>query len=153
MGTNGLTIVRPVQFGTQCVTNWESEIEKPHIAQVGDVEALAELCRELGSEGFEQTCAVVGALAAALLLFDDFASDIPVRLHHATLTAERAARRASTSTARMHANVSEVVGIRSSLIVLVLAERRILYHPRERTPGRQRGYLLVWSLLIQRVLS
>src|SRR5690554_1818050 len=36
-------VVRPTQFGTQCVSFWERLIEPTHIAKVGNVEAFSKL--------------------------------------------------------------------------------------------------------------
>ena len=110
------TIVRPTQFGTHCVPNWKKTVKLPHKAQVSGIEALPEFCRELRGEGFEAAGAVVGAVAAALFLFYDFATDLPVRLHHRRIDGRSAVRRASTRTARIRTKVSAVIRIRSSLI-------------------------------------
>jgi hypothetical protein len=72
----------PGQFATQCVTNWVGHEERPHVAEVGLVEALAELRLKTPGESFQNPHAVAGPLFSRLLIFDDDAADFPVRVDH-----------------------------------------------------------------------
>ena len=39
-------VMGPAQFGTQCVLNWEREVESPHIAQIADIEPSSKFLRK-----------------------------------------------------------------------------------------------------------
>ncbi|MOA15545.1 hypothetical protein D3C78_1357060 [compost metagenome] len=74
-------VVRPAQFVTQCVTNREGLVEQAHIAQVGGVEALAELGAQFPGQGRQQLLAIGCTSLAALLELDDMPADLPAGLH------------------------------------------------------------------------
>ena len=75
-------VMGPGQFATQCVTNLVGQEERPHVAEVGPVVALAELRREAFGEPVQNPLAVVGPSLARLLLLDDDPADFPVGLDH-----------------------------------------------------------------------
>ena len=67
----------PGQFATQCVTNRVGQEERPHIAEVGRVVALAELRLETLGEPLQDPLPVTGPLLSGLLVFDNDAADFP----------------------------------------------------------------------------
>ena len=56
----------PGQFATQCVTNRVGHEERPHVAEVGRVVALAELGLETLGEPFQDSLAVARPSASRL---------------------------------------------------------------------------------------
>ena len=73
--------MRPCQFGTQRVPNWECRVKTPHKTKIALVEALAVIrCEFLGKVNNEGV-AVFRPFLAALLL-DNAAPDFPICLHH-----------------------------------------------------------------------
>ena len=80
-------VMGPGQFVTQCVTNRVGQEERPHVAEVGLVETLAELRLETLGEPFQDPLAVAGPSLPRLLVLDDDAADFPGRSTMAVLTA------------------------------------------------------------------
>ena len=64
-------VVRPTQFGTQCVPNWKMQEERPHIPQVALIKAPAEFASQgigqIGQQPFSISCPRL----ASLLEFHD----------------------------------------------------------------------------------
>ena len=79
-------IMRPTQFRTQCVRNWESLIELPHSLKISFREPLSEFgCQPFG-QVFHQMLAVFGAVA---LRFDDLPADLPICGNHRVVDCRR----------------------------------------------------------------
>ena len=79
-------IMRPAQFGTQCVPNWICKIQLAHGAKVSFREPLPEFgCQPLG-QVFHQMLAVFCAVA---LRFDDLPADLPICGNHCVVDCRR----------------------------------------------------------------
>ncbi|HEY6851486.1 MAG TPA: hypothetical protein VI320_35400 [Terracidiphilus sp.] len=74
-------MVRPTQFPTQCVENWEGQKKPSHMPQVRRVKAFTEICYQGGSESWRQTFAIFGPRSSILLEFYNVPSDLPAGLY------------------------------------------------------------------------
>jgi hypothetical protein len=60
-------VVRPAQFSTHCVENWEGQEKPSHVPQVRRVKAFTEICCQGDGESGQQTLAIFGPRSALLL--------------------------------------------------------------------------------------
>jgi hypothetical protein len=74
-------VVRPAQFGTQCVPIWKRLEKRTHVAQVAFVKPLAKLLRQGLPQLRQQALAIGGPGLAALLELHDVPADVPTGLH------------------------------------------------------------------------
>jgi hypothetical protein len=70
--------MRPAQFGTHCVPNWEGLVESPHIAQISLIKALPKLYGEMFCKFNHPLFAVFGPALSVLFLFSNERTDIPI---------------------------------------------------------------------------
>ena len=73
--------MRPVQFVTQCVTNWKRLIKHPHIAQIAGFKTPAKLLRQAFGQLRHQARAIRCARLALLLEIHDMAANFPTGMN------------------------------------------------------------------------
>jgi hypothetical protein len=56
-----ITTLRPTQFGTQCVPNWERSVKLTHSPQISHCETFPELFRQTFRNLLQQALAILGA--------------------------------------------------------------------------------------------
>ncbi len=74
-------VVGPAQFRTQCVANWEGQVEDAHMSQIRNIEPSAKLAAERLRKDWKQTTSILRAGGAALFEFNDMTANLPASLH------------------------------------------------------------------------
>jgi len=95
------SVVRPRQFKTQCVANWEKLKELTHIAQVADIKPCSKLLAQALGQLWQHLLAIGRSLLPALFVFHNHAADLPIGLHHGGVDGLTHRARAASSKARM----------------------------------------------------
>jgi hypothetical protein len=72
-------VMRPTQLVRRLLTDWITQVKKPHVDQVAAVETLAVKKAQVSSQVGHQGFAVFGFAVATLFIFDDVPSNLPVR--------------------------------------------------------------------------
>ena len=76
--------MRPTQFVTQRVTNWERDVKQPHVAEIRRIKPAPEFLRQPLRQSRQQLRPILRPRRAALLELDDMPSHAPAspHLHH-----------------------------------------------------------------------